>query len=528
MGLAGCRSSASRTVDSPLKQTPADAPAVLPASYQQTDQPEDPNQPQEPEPSTLELLPLPKADPNDSALPKPVEPDPNNTLMLVEVVGSVRNHFPLIQQAVAARGIAAGEALSAAGAFDHKLDVFSESQPLDFYENYRSSIGVKRETMWGGQTFAGYRIGRGVFEPWYEERQTNEGGEFKVGFVAPIIRDRWIDANRAELWQAQLERRRVEPEILAQIILFVRDGSVAYWDWVAAGANYRIANGLLELANFRNEGLIAQVEADEKARIDLVDNRRIIVSREAKLIEARRKLEQSAVKLSLFYRSGVGLPVLADPRQLPPEVSQWMEGDDLTLQLPTEEDDTGLALSQRPELSELRIVSQQLRVALRQANNETLPDVDGGVLIGQDVGEPTSTKRDKSQMELEALLTLSVPLERRKALGKIRSLRAKLAQVNAKNRFTGDKIVASVRLARAALIAAEQRVERATESFELAMQMQQAEQELFDAGQSTLFNLNIREEQAAEAAAGRVQAYFEYFVAKADYAAALGFDFPTP
>jgi outer membrane protein TolC len=149
------------------------------------------------------------------------------------------------------------------------------------------------------------------------------------------------------------------------------------------------------------------------------------------------------------------------------------------------------------------------------------------VLVAQDVGAPKASKRVKSQFELEALITISVPLERRKALGKVRSLRWKLAQVSAKNRFTADKIVADVRLARAALIAAREKVSRANESYELTVQMQEAEKELFDQGQSTLFNLNIREQQTAIAAVVRVQALFEYYVAKADHAAAMGYDMPT-
>ena len=448
-------------------------------------------------------------------------------LALAQVVDSIRNHFPLIRQATAARGIASGEALSAAGAFDHKLEAFSESQPLDFYENYRNAIGVKRNTMWGGQTFAGYRIGRGVFEPWFLERETTKGGEFKVGFLAPLVRDRWIDANRAELWQARLEQRRVEPEIMAQVILFVRDGSVAYWNWVAAGENYRIAEALLQLAMVRNEGLQEQVKAQEKAEIDLVDNRRIIVSREAKRIEARRKLEQSAVKLSIFNRSAVGEPQLEAASRLPSDFAALASVDGETPQLNPESEDIGFALAQRPELSELQIVRQQLSVALRQAQNETWPDVDGGLLFGQEVGEPTSSLRDKSETELEARITVSVPLERRKAMGKVRSLRWKLAQVSAKNQFTADKITAEVRIARAALIAARERVVKANESFDLAIQMQAAEKELFDQGQSTLFNLNIREQQAAEAGTGRVQALLELVIAQADYAAALGFDSPS-
>lgn len=456
-----------------------------------------------------ELLPLPAPE-------QMIEPS------LLEVVESVRNHFPLIVQAAAARRIAAGQAISASGAFDHKLDVFSESQPLDFYENSRHSIGIKRETTWGGQTFAGYRIGRGSFEPWYLERETNAGGEFKAGFVAPIIRDRWIDANRATLWQAQLERRRVEPEILAEIIRYVREGSVIYWQWIAAGANRDVMTSLLDLAEQRNEGLIAQVEVEEKAEIDLVDNRRIIVSRESKLIDAERKLRQATVKLSLYYRMFNGEPNLIDLSQVPRDYfTRMLYGlDPADLQLVVE--DEQVALAQRPELRELQIIRQQLNVALRQAKNETWPDVDGGLLMAQDVGEPTSSKRDKSEFEVEALLTVSVPLERRKAFGKIRSLRGKLAQLTSKNQFAAEKITAEVRIARAALEAAQGRVARATESFELAQQMQEAEQELFNQGQSTLFNLNIREKQSAEAAAARIEAQLEYQIARANYAAALG------
>ena len=478
---------------------------------------EDANKTPEPIP-----LPVPLAEVGENS---EVSED-SNPLHLETVISSVHSHFPLIRQAIANRRIASGEALSASGAFDHKLNAFSESQPLGFYENYRQEIGLKRATMWGGQTFAGYRVGRGLFEPWYLERETNAGGEFKAGFMAPLVSDRWIDANRAALWQARLEQRRVEPEIMAVVIMSVRDGTIAYWNWVIAGANYQIADDQLQIALKRNKGLQAQVKAQEKAPLDLTDNRRIIVSREAKVIDARRKLEQAAVKLSLFYRSAEGTPTLPQDSQLPQELMDNLLREILTNGVPLEADDANFALGQRPELEELRIVRRQLSVALRQARNETLPDVDGGFNVSQDMGEPTSDKRDKSELEIEALITISVPLERRKALGKVRSLRGKLAKLNAKNQFTSNKIVAEVRMARAALTAAHGKVRRADESYHLALQVQRAEQGFFDFGESSLFNLNIREKQTAEAAAERAQALLEFLVAHADYLAAMGLEMP--
>ena len=236
-----------------------------------------------------------------------------------------------------------------------------------------TSIGLKRDTCWGGQVFAGYRVGRGFFEPWYLERETNKGGEFKAGFVAPLAQNRGIDANRAELWRARIERGRVEPEIRAVVIGSIRDASVAYWQWVASAAVYHVTEDVLQLGLDRQGYLQRQVELGEKAEIELVDNRRIIVSRRAKLTDARRKLEQSAVKLSLYLRDGLGKPVLIPleaatvvfPEALPPEA--WGA-----------EADVGLARANRPELDELQLARRQLAVLLRQACNETRPQVDAG------------------------------------------------------------------------------------------------------------------------------------------------------
>ena len=469
------------------------------------------------------------ADPNTGALPIPtdsgeLEELPTPVQMQVPTVSSlaysVRVHFPLIRQAVASRVVASGEVLSAWGAFDHKLEGYSNSQPLDFYENYwHGHVGVKRDTYWGGEVFAGYRVGRGVFEPWYLERETNKGGEFKAGFLVPLAQNRGIDENRAELWRSQLERRRVEPEIRALLIGSIRDATIAYWQWVAAAANYRVTESVLQLGLDRKGFLKRQVEEGEKANIDLVDNERIIVSRTAKLTDARRKLEQSAAKLSLFLRDEFGMPVL-----LPTEAATVTFPEALDPNAWGSAAEVSFAQANRPELDELQVARRQLGILLRQAYNETRPEVDAGVLVAQDVGEPTSIKRDKSELEVEAAILLSVPLERRKALGKARQLRGKIAKIRAKTQFVSDKIAIEAQVAHAALTAAAERVEQTAEGLALARRMQEAEQRLYELGQSTLLNLNLRELQAADAALANVAALFDYHIAMADYAAALGFE----
>lgn len=441
--------------------------------------------------------------------------DPPPTV--VEVVDSVRNHFPAIREAAAGRVVASGERLSAEGAFDLNLDGYTNGQPLDFFENSWHVYSLKRKTYWGGEVGAGYRLGRGSFEPWYLERETNDGGEFSVTLSAPIGRDQVIDSNRDKLWRAQLEQDRIEPVVRAQVIRSVRDGVIAYWEWVAADANFRIAEGVLQLGLDRVEFLTRKVEVKELAPIELDDNRRLIVSRQEKLVDARRKREQTAVKLSLFLRTPEGMPYVPQGGR-GGEIDQMVDANGGVLA-----GDIDYAVANRPELAELSVVRRQLGIALNQARNETRPDLDGGMLLAQDVGNPTKSN-NKSDFELEATLTLSVPLQRRAALGKVRQLRGKLAQVRAKTQFAREKVIAEVLAARAGLTAAAQRIEQTTEGVRLAERLRDAERKLYDTGQSTLLNLNLREQQAVEAAVALVGAQFDYAVAQADYAAALGLE----
>ncbi len=447
----------------------------------------------------------------------------NRVPSLVEVVESVRLHFPAIRQAEASRVIASGEALSAYGAFDRKLEGYSNGQPQDFYENNWHKWSLKRNTMWGGQVGAGYRIGRGSFEPWYKERETNDGGEFNITLSAPIGRDREIDSYRAELWRAQLERGRVEPFIRSQVIAAVREGSFAYWKWVAANENLRIANEVLKLGTDRVDLLTRQIELGEKAKIDLVDNRRIIVSRLAKQTDARRKLQQAAIKLSLYLRTSTGEPFALVDENLMNKYPEVRFPEITPNSSDFQRDDLAFAQANRPELAELNVLRQQVAIAYRQANNEMRPDVDAGLFLGQDVGNPTKDN-DKSEFEVEATLTVSVPLERRKARGKLRQLSGKLAELRAKTQFASEKIATEVETARAALNAAKERVAQTSEGLDLARQIQTAELRLYEEGQSTLFNLNLREKQTAEAAAERVMANLDFHLAEAEYRASIGLD----
>ncbi len=461
---------------------------------------------------------LPEEMPEALPLPFPIA-ESSSVLQLQDVLNSVYETYPLLMTALLSRPIADGELLSAQGAFDLKLKGGGTTGPLGFYKTNRFGAGASQPLFSGGEIFGGYKVGRGNFQPWFKERQTDEGGEFSAGIAIPLSQNRFIDQRRAAQFRASFGRDAVEPEIQTQIISFVWEATYAYWTWVAAGRNYQIAEKLLSIARQRNDGLKVKVERGDLSPIELTDNDRLIVSREAALIDAERKLQQSAIKLSLYLRTPDGRPIIPTESQLPPAFPEATPIDPDRIQ-----SDIQLAMANRPELVSLEYLRRQLKVDLAQARNMYLPSVDAVLLASKDVGPASSAIGDKTPFELEASLQVSVPLQRRKALGKIQSLEAKLSQLSVKIGFTQDKITTDVQNVYAAMLAAYNRIKRAEESLELARTMEQAERRKFDLGESNLLLVNLRELATASAAKNLLQSKLDYFQAQADYQAAMAFN----
>lgn len=473
----------------------------------------------------------PAGDPSDSttvdqaasgttAFDAAVASAPFDNMQLTDVINSVHRAFPLVQAAFQERQIANGNQLASWGEFDTKFKASSESGPLGFYETYRNSLGITKPLYGGGQVFGGYRNGGGDFQPWYEERETNDGGEFKAGVRVPLIRDRDIDARRAAVWRATYDRQIADPVIRAMLIEFSREASFAYWKWVAAGQKVRIGVRWLKLAQDRDDRIARRVEVGDLDNPVLVDNRRAIAKRESKLADSRQQLQQAAVKLSLYLRDENGLPLVPSESSVPEfpllrdPAPEMLNAEILR------------ARQNRPQLLALDLQWQQLRVDYAEACNLTRPGLDAQLIGSQDVGQPTSKKRDKSEFELEAGLFFDVPLERRKGRGKMVAVQAKMNQVAAKRRMVADKVTAEVQSALAGLLQSQQAALRAREAVALADEMARIERVKFNVGQSDLLKVALREQYALEAAEDAVTATHMHFKALAEFAAAIAVERP--
>ena len=455
----------------------------------------------------------------------PVEPSnetssrsPEATVSLTQVLTSVANCYPEIEIALGEIQTASGKALAAQGKFDHRFTAHSISQPLGFYQTFRNGVGLARPLFGGGEVYGTYRIGDGNFEPWFGERETNEGGELKAGFSLPLLKDRDIDKRRAELFGAQLQQSQVNANVDARLLVFQRMATQSYWDWVASGQAIKIQERLLQLAQDRVEQIKERIGegGDDLEGIAQIDNDRFIAKRTNSLIKAKRALEKAAIKLSLFWRDAGCAPVVANESQLPgsfPKAVLISENELLS--------DITQALSVRPELDELRVAREEALVQLRYAQNLTLPKVDLKGFAGQDVGGETSSTGDKTPFELQLGVIAEVPIQRREGLGKIDAARGKLVQINAKTQFMRDKIRAEVQDAASAVNAAFRQIEQSTVNLELTRESLRFGKIRFNADDINLIELNIRETAVADAELELLDAQFKYFVYRAVYETAI-------
>ncbi|HEX8435451.1 TolC family protein, partial [Archangium sp.] len=405
------------------------------------------------------------------------------------------------------------ELLSAQGGFDTVLKARGVYVPFSYYPHERLDAVIEQPTPLGGtRLFAGYRLGQGKFPLYYGEYETLSGGEVRAGLEVPLWRNRSLDKRRADLAKARLRLDIAGFTLAGEQLELQREAAYHYWDWVAAGRQLTIATAQHALAVTRHDQLARRAAQGDIPQIEHTENERVLLEREADLIAARRKLEQTALKLSLFLRDDEGRPLRVSASRLPadlprpdaalsPELDAWLEK----------------ALRQRPELRELALQREVVQLDAELARNQTAPAVDLGVSVARDLGAGPASLRPT---ELQASLTLDIPLQARAARGQARAAEAKRAAVEAKARLARDKVVTEVRDTLSALQAAYERVNLAKGAADVARRLAQAELARFEHGATSLLFVNLREQAAADAELKEVKALVDYHRAVVDLLAA--------
>lgn len=451
--------------------------------------------------------------------PKPPEPDEaqafDGSLQLATVLDSVVGRYPPYLAKLLQRDIASGRLLASMGNFDSYLSAKVGGRIQGFYESTVAQGLIEQPLATGDTVYAGYRVSDGFLPDYYWDR-TQDDGEFVFGGRIPLLQNRSIDGRRADVRIAEIDVLLAEPEILGARIKFVQKATATYQKWLATGRKLTIARELLKLANDRDAGLRRAVERQFLAPIALTDNERLIAQRSIYVVQAERAFQRAALELSLFLRDDADLPIVASEANLPAAATRELTEPSTTL-----ETDLATAVKRRPELTQLQLRLEQARTEAELASNQTMPQLD--VIVEGAASLSEGPYKDREDLELFVGGELKVPIQRRKAKGKLQQAEAKYSKLRLEQGFLQDRISNELLDARSAMRAAKQQFAFNELNVDRAEQLVKAEQRKFDLGLSNLLNVQIREGQLASARAQRIDARLGFELAQAAYRAALGF-----
>ncbi len=432
-------------------------------------------------------------------------------LTLESVLDRSASSVPKILEAREKINVQRAKALGAEGAFDRQLSSVGRSRAAGFYGlTYVDNKYSSPLRQLGGEVYAGYRISDGDFPVYEDEFVTLGAGEFNFGASISLLRDRQVDRRRMALRDRSIEIEMAELDFVLASIQVQHDAMIAYWNWVAWGLRLKVFENLFQQSLNRIGALGSRVAEGDLAEIALVENQQRQLEREALVVDAQQKLDNAALKLSLYYRDDQGQPTVPLPEQLPagfPEPET---------QVPDLNQGINVALERQVELS---LIDRRLELAANRralGENELLPQVDLDLKVARDLGGGSVTR---GETDLYVGFEVSVPLERRKAKGQIAAASAEIRALDQHRRNITDQLIAGIAQLSNTIEAAQIKARLATGELNLAQRLEEAEQQRFKEGASSFFLLNEREGANADARLKQVNALALYYRAITDYLA---------
>ncbi|MEM7661531.1 MAG: TolC family protein [Pseudomonadota bacterium] len=434
-----------------------------------------------------------------------------------EVLQSSATSFPDILESLAREAAARGDQLAAEGAFDLVFNADGFDRVTGFWTGGVVNTELRQNLRpLGAQVYGGYRISDGTFPIYEDINFTNTGGEFKVGALFSLLRNRSIDQRRFRVEDARLASAQANLEVTLTQVGVQQQVLNAYWRWFAFGNELRIYRDLLKIAQDRAEGLEEQVRRGAQPDIAVTENLQNIIRREILVTEAERNFTVASNALSFFLRDPSGNLIVPGLERLPsPE--QLGSLDDLATIVET---DTSDVLDSRPELRSLRVAMERARNKVQLGENDLRPNLDLNVEVSRDVGAIAEGGESRDSTDTIIGFRFSVPLQRRDARGRLQRAEAELRAAQLRERRTEDQITVELGNILTNLDAALKLANLASGEVSQAEIMVEAERRRFGLGASDFFLVNVREERAADARIRAIRAELNGRLAAASYNAA--------
>ncbi|HZM84942.1 MAG TPA: TolC family protein [Blastocatellia bacterium] len=369
-------------------------------------------------------------------------------------------------------------------------------------------------------------------------------------YTQPILRNFSLDATRRSIQLAKKSLDLSDSQFRQTVIEIINQVQRAYWDLVYAIRNEKIARDSVDLARTQLENNQKMVEAGTLAPIELRSTEAQLETAKGNVIVALQGITTAENALKIL--------LLKDPTD-----KIWYS--ELT---PTDqpikaevafdlEESTRLALKNRPELDQLRLLAEQKEIDVKYFTNQLKPQLDfigtytttglagapqDAVIIGGGGGGNGANILERFQggfgQSLRNLfgqdfrtyqvgVRLSFPWRNRTAKANLGRTLAEQRQLDARQRQLVETVQVDVRNALQAVVASKMRYEAAQAGALAAEAQYNGEVERYRAGLSTNFVVLQRQTDLSVARGTEVRALTDYNKALADLQRVTGMTLTT-
>jgi outer membrane protein TolC len=425
-----------------------------------------------------------------------------------QVVESSLKHYPQVIEALYKVDQREGDLQESQGAFDTRLSGGVDNKTLGFYDgDYYTGQIEKAFPFLNSKVYGGYRNSFGSFPVYEGKYDSSTDGQAFAGVSLSLLRNSMIDINRYKVWQR--EQDKVQSEVdLERVKISVQTLALqAYWTWFVKGYELQVYKEILDLAQQRMSQIERRIKVGDMAQIFRAENNQYIRRRQALVVQGKLEFERASYYLSLFYRDDQGQMISLKQANLPPISKEELK------KIPTFEDVLVEAEKNNLDLKTLESRAKQAEVEIQMGRNEILPRVDVSFEYGQNRGVGLNRL---SEDEGRVMLNIEVPIEYNRGLGRRRSGRSQLAQIETRQNLVKDQIRTEAQALSVKLNSFAEIFTVTKDEVDLARTLAQAELRKFTRGASDLILVNIREEKLAEAQINNLASLLRYHLTDAE------------
>jgi len=407
-------------------------------------------------------------------------------LTLGDFLQIVERSHPALQSANYEPDLAEAEIRSALGRFDPVLSFRYDSKVKsgdDKVMTMDGSVELPLDMMFGPKIKADFKRGQGFqIDP---ESLTSPAGEASFGFALPLFQGIFTDTRRNALRKAMLRPDIARAQYRIERNALLRSAAMKYWDWCEAVEQRKVADTLVEIAKVRLDYQRRISSAGEKARIDTIEVLQEVLRREGERIGSTRLEQQAYIDLIGFIwnpsQPTISSTYTSEP--LPERASPSVNLDSAK----------SLAMALRPEVKRASLMVETMRFdsSLAQEYMRPFVEFNAGFIsydvaksapldynLGLRVQQPLLFRQASAQLE-----TSSIAVDRAEITA---TLIQRIIEIDA------DNAVISYSRSR-------ERVETAAAEVAAARAMVNAELQRFQAGDSSILVVNLRERFLSEA-----------------------------